>query len=151
MVNHQKNYWLFRVSEKLVNRIEFCKENNLVFCDWNIGLSSKTPEEILTENPWASRMAIKFCSIQEGDVVIMPNFGGIAIGIAKDKKLREDLDWKDTINVNWLTKWYPAKDLSATFQSRLKYRGTFLNLTDLKTEIETLLNSNLISEDERFG
>lgn len=146
-----RNYWLFRVSEKWGKRIDFCKENNLIYCGWNIGLSSKTPKEVLTENPWASRMAIKFCHIQEGDVIIMPNHGGIAIGIAKNKQLREYLDWKDTLNVNWLTKWYPRKDLSSKFQSRLKFRGTFLNLTDLKSDIEALIDSDFISLKESFN
>lgn len=146
-----RNYWLFRVSEKWGKRIDFCKNNNLVYCGWNIGLSVKTPKEILQENPWASRMAIKFCHIQEGDIIIMPNFGGIAIGIAKDKKFREDLDWQDTLNVYWLTKWYPRKDLSSKFQSRLKYRGTFLNLSDLKADIETLINSDFVSLKESFN
>lgn len=146
-----RNYWLFRVSEKWGKRIDFCKENNLVYCGWNIGLSFKTPKEILKENPWASRMAIKFCHIQEGDVIIMPNYGGIAIGIANEKKLREDLDWQDTLNVTWLTKWYPRKDLSSKFQSRLKYRGTFLNLSDLKADIETLINSDFVSLKESFN
>jgi predicted Mrr-cat superfamily restriction endonuclease len=146
-----RNYWLFRVSEKWGKRIDFCKENNLIYCGWNIGLSSKTPKEVLKDNPWASRMAIKFCHIQEGDVIIMPNYGGIAIGIAKNKQLREDLDWKDTLNVNWLTKWYPRKDLSSKFQSRLKFRGTFLNLADLKSDIETLINSDFVSLKESFN
>lgn len=146
-----RNYWLFRVSEKWGKRIDFCKENNLVYCGWNIGLSFKTPKEILTEHPWASRMAIKFCYIQQGDIIIMPNYGGIAIGIAKNKQLREDLDWKDTLNVDWLTKWYPRKDLSSKFQSRLKFRGTFLNLADLKSDIETLINSDFVSLKESFN
>jgi predicted Mrr-cat superfamily restriction endonuclease len=146
-----RNYWLFRVSEKWGKRIDFCKENNLIYCGWNIGLSSKTPKEILIENPWASRMAIKFCHIEEGDVIILPNYGGIAIGIAKNKELREDLDWKDTLNVNWLTKWYPRKDLSSKFQSKLKFRGTFLNLADLKSDIETLINSDFVSLKESFN
>ncbi|NCT10936.1 MAG: hypothetical protein GW772_12785 [Flavobacteriia bacterium] len=146
-----RNYWLFRVSEKWGKRIDFCKENNLVYCGWNIGLSSKTTKEVLTENPWASRMAIKFCHIQDGDVIIMPNYGGIAIGIAKNKQLREDLDWQDTLNVHWLTKWYPRKDLSSKFQSRLKFRGTFLNLIDLKSDIETLINSDFVSLKESFN
>jgi hypothetical protein len=30
----------------------------------------------------------------------MPNYGGIAIGIAKNKQLRHDLEWKNTLNVN---------------------------------------------------
>lgn len=146
-----RNYWLFRVSEKWGKRIDFCKQNNLVYCGWNIGLSVKTPKEILQENRWASRMAIKFCHIQEGDVIIMPNYGGIAIGIAKDKQFREDLDWQDTLNVDWLTKWYPRKDLSSKFQSRLKYRGTFLNLSDLKSDIETLISSDFVSLKESFN
>lgn len=146
-----RNYWLFRVSEKWGEKIDFCKKNNLVYCGWDIDLSVKTPEEIIQENPWASRMAIKFCHIQEGDVIIMPNFGGIAIGIAKDKKLREDLEWKNTLNVDWLTKWYPKKDLSSKFQSRLKYRGTFLNLSDLKTDIESLISSDFVSLKESFN
>lgn len=148
MENQTKKYWLFRVSEKWDKRIDFCKKNNLIYCGWNIGLSSKTPKEVLEENPWASRMAIKFCYIQEGDVIIMPNYGGIAIGIAKNKQLREDLDWQDTLNVEWLTKWYPEKDLSSKFQSRLKYRGTFLNLADLQSDIETLINSDFVSLKE---
>jgi predicted Mrr-cat superfamily restriction endonuclease len=146
-----RNYWLFRVSEKWGKRIDFCKKNNLVYCGWNIGLSSKTPIEILNAHPWASRMAIKFCYIQEGDVIIMPNYGGIAIGIAKSKQLREDLDWQDTLNVEWLTKWYPRKDLSSKFQSRLKFRGTFLNLADLKTDIETLISSDFVSLKESYN
>lgn len=145
MENNSRNYWLFRVSEKWGQKIDLCMDNNLVCCGWNIGLSSKTPEQIMQENPWASRMAIKFCYIQEGDVIIMPNHGGIAIGIAKNKELREDLEWKDTINVEWLTKWYSKKDLSSKFQTKLKYRGTFLNLADLKSEIELLINSGFTS------
>lgn len=146
-----RNYWLFRVSEKWGKKIDFCRDNNLVYCGWNIGLSVKTPKEILKENPWASRMAIKFCHIKEDDVIIMPNYGGIAIGIAKDKQLREDLDWKDILNVEWLTKWYPRKDLSSKFQSRLKFRGTFLNLTDLKSDIESLISSDFVSLKESFN
>jgi predicted Mrr-cat superfamily restriction endonuclease len=96
-------------------------------------------------------MAIKFCYIQEGDLIIMPNYGGIAIGIAKQKQLRDDLDWKDTLNVEWLTKWYPRKDLSSKFQSRLKFRGTFLNLADLKSEIETLISSDFVSLRESYN
>jgi len=151
MENKQRNYWLFRVSEKWGKKIDFCKNHNLVYCGWNIGLSSNTPTEILKENPWASRMAIKFCYIQEGDVVIMPNYGGIAIGIAKNKQLRDDLDWKDTLNVEWLTKWYPRKDLSSKFQSKLKFRGTFLNLADLKIDIELLINSEFVSLKESYN
>lgn len=151
MENTQKNYWLFRVSEKWGKRIDFCKTNNLVYCGWNLGLSSKTPQKILQDNPEASRMAIKFCYIQEGDIIIMPNYGGIAIGIAKNKQFREDLDWQDTINVEWLTKWYPRKDLSSKFQTRMKFRGTFLNLGDLKSEIETLINSEFISIKENYN
>lgn len=151
MDNLKKNYWLFRVSEKWGKRIDFCKQNNLVYCGWNIGLSNLDPKEILTECPWASRMAIKFCYIQEGDIIIMPNYGGIAIGIAKNKQLREDLDWKDTLNVKWLTKWYPRKDLSSKFQTRLKFRGTFLNLADLEPEIETLISSEFISLKESYN
>jgi predicted Mrr-cat superfamily restriction endonuclease len=151
MQNKIKNYWLFRVSEKWGPRIDDCKKNNLVCCGWNIGLSTKTPQEILQENPWASRMAIKFCYIQEGDIIIMPNHGGIAIGIAKNKQFRGDLDWQDTINVEWLTKWYPRKDLSSKFQTRLKFRGTFLNLGDLKDEIEMLINSEFISIKENYN
>lgn len=146
-----RNYWLFRVSEKWGRRIDFCKQNNLVYCGWNIGLSHKEPNDVLKENPWASRMAIKFCYIQEGDIIIMPNYGGIAIGIAKQKQLRDDLDWKDTLNVEWLTKWYPRKDLSSKFQSRLKFRGTFLNLADLKSEIETLISSDFVSLRESYN
>lgn len=146
-----RNYWLFRVSEKWGRRIDFCKQNNLVYCGWNIGLSHKEPNDVLKENPWASRMAIKFCYIQEGDIIIMPNYGGIAIGIAKQKQLRDDLDWKDTLNVEWLTKWYPRKDLSSKFQSRLKFRGTFLNLVDLKSEIETLISSDFVSLRESYN
>lgn len=97
MEDLKRNYWLFRVSEKWGKRIHFCKENNLVYCGWNIGLSIIEPKEILKEHPWASRMAIKFCYIQEGDIIIMPNYGGIAIGIVKNKQLRDDLDWKDTL------------------------------------------------------
>jgi predicted Mrr-cat superfamily restriction endonuclease len=146
-----RNYWLFRISEKWGKRIDFCKKNNLVYCGWNIGLSHKTPEEVLKDNPKASRMAIKFCYIEEGDIIITPNHGGIAIAIAKDKQLREDLDWKDTINLEWLTKWYPRKDLSSKFQSRLKFRGTFLNLADLKTEIDALIDSDFISLKESYN
>lgn len=151
MENKTRNYWLFRVSEKWGKRIDYCKENNLVYCGWNIGLSYKNPQEILKEHPWASRMAIKFCYIQEGDVIIMPNYGGIAIGIVKNKHHRDDLDWEDTINVDWLTKWYPRKDLSSKFQSRLKYRGTFLNLADLKNEIENLISSDFVSLRESYN
>jgi predicted Mrr-cat superfamily restriction endonuclease len=146
-----RNYWLFRISEKWGKRIDFCKKNNLVYCGWNIGLYHKTPEEVLKENSKASRMAIKFCYIQEGDIVIMPNHDGIAIAIAKNKQLREDLDWKDTINVEWLTKWYPRKDLSSKFQTKLKYRGTFLNLSDLQTEIDALIDSDFISLKESYN
>jgi predicted Mrr-cat superfamily restriction endonuclease len=96
-------------------------------------------------------MAIKFCYIQEGDVIIMPNNDGIAIGIAKNKQFREDLDWEDTINVEWLTKWYPRKDLSSKFQTRLKFRGTFLNLGDLKAEIDSVINSDFISLTENYN
>ena len=151
MESNKRNYWLFRVSEKWGKRIDFCKNNNLVYCGWNIGLSNREPKEILKEFPWASRMAIKFIYIQEGDVIIMPNYGGIAIGIAKNKQLRDDLDWKDTLNVEWLTKWYPRKDLSSKFQSRLKFRGTFLNLADLKSDIETLISSEFVSLRESYN
>lgn len=150
MEKKSRNYWLFRVSEKWGSKINFCTENNLVFCGWNIGLSSKSPEKILQENPWASRMAIKFCYIQEGDVIIMPNYSGIAIGIAKSKQFRDDLEWKDTINVEWLTKSYPKKDLSSKFQTKLKYRGTFLNLADLKSDIETLIDSEFVSLNDNY-
>jgi len=146
-----RNYWLFRVSEKWGKRIDFCKENSLVNCGWNIGLSQKEPKDILQEFPWASRMAIKFCYIKEGDIIIMPNYGGIAIGVAKNKQFRDDLDWKDTLNVEWLTKWYPRKDLSSKFQSRLKFRGTFLNLADLKAEIETMITSEFVSLRESYN
>ncbi len=151
MNNLKRNYWLFRVSEKWGKRIDFCKQNNLVYCGWNIDLSNLDPKEILNDCPWASRMAIKFCYIKEGDIIIMPNYGGIAIGIAKNKQLREDLDWKDTLNVKWLTKWYPLKDLSSKFQTRLKFRGTFLNLADLEPEIETLISSEFISLKESYN
>lgn len=151
MDNVKRNYWLFRVSEKWGKRIDFCKQNNLVYCGWNIGLSHRAPKDILSENPWTSRIAIKFCYIQEGDVIIMPNYGGIAIGIAGSKQLREDLDWTDTLNVEWLTKWYPRKDLSSKFQSRLKFRGTFLNLADLKSEIESLISSEFVSLKESYN
>lgn len=151
MENLQRNYWLFRVSEKWDERIDFCKANNLVYCGWNIGLSVKSPQQVLAETPWASRMAIKFCYIQEGDVLIMPNHGGIAIGIAKHKELREDLDWQDTIQVEWLTKWYPRKELSSKFQTKLKFRETFLNLADLKSEIESLVASKFISLQENYN
>lgn len=40
-----RNYWLFRVSEKWGKRIDFCKENNLVYCGWNIGLSFKNQKK----------------------------------------------------------------------------------------------------------
>jgi predicted Mrr-cat superfamily restriction endonuclease len=146
-----RNYWLFRVSEKWGKKIDFCRENNLVYCGWNIGLSTLDTAEILRENPWASKMAIKFCYIQKGDVIIMPTYDGIAIGIAKDKQLREDLDWQDTINVEWLTKWFPRKDLSSKFQSKLKYRGTFLNLKDLEIEIETLINAGFVSLSDNYN
>jgi predicted Mrr-cat superfamily restriction endonuclease len=146
-----RNYWLFRVSEKWGKRIDFCKDNSLVNCGWNIGLSQKEPKDILQEFPWASRMAIKFCYIKEGDIIIMPNYGGIAIGVAKNKQFRDDLDWKDTLNVEWLTKWYPRKDLSSKFQSRLKFRGTFLNLADLKAEIETMITSEFVSLRESYN
>ena len=146
-----RNYWLFRVSEKWGKRIDFCKENNLVYCGWNVGLSQKEPKDILQEFPWASRMAIKFCYIKEGDIIIMPNYGGIAIGVAKNKQFRADLDWQDTLNVVWLTKWFPRKDLSSKFQSRLKFRGTFLNLADLKADIETLIISDLVSLKESYN
>lgn len=146
-----RNYWMFRVSEKWGKKVDFCKENNLLYCGWNIGLSLKTAKEIVQENPGASRMAVKFCYINEGDVVIMPTNGGIAIGIAKDKQWREDLDWKETLNVTWLTKWYPRRDLTSKFQSKLKFRGTFLNLADLKLEIESLINSDFISLKENYN
>jgi predicted Mrr-cat superfamily restriction endonuclease len=146
-----KNYWLFRVSEKWGNRINFCKENNLVYCGWNINLSTENPKDILLKNPWASRMAIKFCYIQEEDVIILPNYGGIAIGIAKSKQYREDLDWKDTINIEWLCKWYPRKDLSSKLQTKLKFRGTFLNLTDFKSEIDALIESGFVELKESYS
>lgn len=46
-----RNYWLFRVSEKWGKRIDFCKENNLVYCGWNIGLSSKKNKSNLKRKP----------------------------------------------------------------------------------------------------
>lgn len=147
----KRNYWLFRVSEKWGKRIDFCKENNLVYCGCNYGLSFKSPEEVLNEFPEASGMAIKFYYINEGDIIIMPNYGGIAIGVAKDKVFRDDLDWQDTLNVEWLTKWYPRKELSSKFQTKLKYKGTFLNLGDLKTDIEALINSDFVSLEESFN
>ncbi len=150
MANNQRNYWLFRVSERWGKRIDVCKEKNFVHCGWDIDLIHLEPKEILKEHPWASRMAIKFCYIQEGDIIIMPNYGGIAIGIAKNKQLREDLDWKNTLNVEWLIKWYPRKDLSSKFQTKLKFRGTFLNLADVKTEIEELITSDFASLKESY-
>ena len=147
----KRNYWLFRVSEKWGKRLDYCKQNNLVYCGWNIGLSNKEPKDILKEHPWASRMAIKFCYIKEGDVIIMPNHGGIAIGIAKNKQYRDDLDWKDTINVQWLTKWYNRKDLTSRLQTRLKYRGTFLNISVFKEEFESIIKSDFITQKESYN
>lgn len=144
-----RNYWLFRVSVHQNSRIKFCLEHNLVYAGWNIGLSLKTPQEILEENPWASDMAINFCYINEGDVIIMPYDEEIAMGIAKNKQLREDLDWKDTINVEWLTKSFGFKKLTSNFQTKLKFSKTFLNLYEIKDEIESLISSRILSLSDK--
>ena len=130
------NYWMFRVSNKWGNRAEFCFINNLVYCGWNIGLSILDREEILKNNPESSKMAIKFTEIKKDDIIIMPVSNGIAIGRAIQKEFRDDLDWQDTLKVEWLTKYYPRKDLSSRLQSSLKYYGTFLNLWRYSEELE---------------
>lgn len=145
-----KNFWLFRVSDKWGSKIKDCLDSNYVNCGWNIGLSNKPIDQILEENPWASRMAIKFCYIKEGDIIIMPNHDGIAIGVAGNKQYRENLDWKDTINVTWLTNYYPRKDLISSLQSRLKFRGTFLNLNEFSIEFEKIINSDFLSSSSIY-
>lgn len=146
----ENNYWMFRVSNKWGYKTNFCFENNLVYCGWNVGLSYKSRDEILRDNPEASKMAIKFTYIKENDIIVMPVSGGIAIGKAKEKKHRRDLDWQDTITVEWLTKFYPRKDLSSAFQSSLKYRGTFLNLNRYKSELRELIDNEFHNLDSRF-
>ena len=133
------NYWMFRVSNKWGNRAEFCFINNLVYCGWNIGLSILDREEILKNNPESSKMAIKFTEIKKDDIIIMPVSNGIAIGRAIQKEFRDDLDWQDTLKVEWLTKYYPRKDLSSRLQSSLKYYGTFLNLWRYSEELDKLI------------
>ena len=146
----EKNYWMFRVSNKWGNRTKFCFENNLIHCGWNIGLSKDSKKDILEKYPSASRMAIKFTYIKEGDIVVMPVTGGIAFGVAKEKVFRPDLDWQDTINVDWLTNWYSRKNLSSKLQGSLKYRGTFLNLNRYRIELEELIKNKFDSIDRVY-
>ena len=140
------NYWMFRVSNKWGYRTRVCLDEGFVCCGWNIGLSNKEPSEILKNHPWASRMAIKFTYIKENDVIIMPVPGGVAIGRAKDKVFRADLDWQDTLNIEWLTHYYDRKNLSSNLQSSLKYRGTFLSLNRYAPEFEQLISEDFISK-----
>lgn len=145
-----QNLWMFRVSEKWGNRIQYCLDNNLVYCGWNIGLSYKSTKEILEANPEASRMAIKFTYINTNDIIILPMSGGIAIGKVVLKEFREDLDWQDTLNIEWLTKWYSKKDLPSKLQSKLKYRGTFLNLNDFGGAINDIIESNFLTATNSY-
>lgn len=78
---------MFRVSNKWGNNTNYCRENNLVYCGWNIGLSKNDRQDILKDNHWASKMAIKFTEIKKDYVIIMPVAGGIAIGKAIEKNL----------------------------------------------------------------
>ena len=145
------NYWMFRVSDKWWgNRTNDCLEHNYVSCGWNMGLSYLSPEEILNDYPEARKMAIKFTEINTEDIILMPLTGGVAIGEVLGKKYREDLDWKDTLEVKWLTKYYPRKDLSSALQTSLKYRGTFLNLERFRNELALLVENGLILSDEIY-
>ena len=146
------NYWMFRVSEKFGgNRVKFCLNNNLVYCGWNLNMT-RDQKEILKQFPWASKMAIKFTYIKEDDIVIMPTYLGIAIGKVTSKPIyREDLDWKDTLTVKWLTKFYPRKNLSSKFQSKLKYFGTFLNLNNFSHEINDVIDNPERSFNQKYS
>lgn len=150
MTTNKNNYWLFRVTNKWGSKIDFCLDNNLVYCGWNIGLSTKTTQEVLEDNPESSRMSIKFTYIQEGDYVVMPNRGGIAIGKVLSKQHRPDLEWQDTLNVEWLTKIYSKKDLPSKLQSKLKYRGTFLNLNDFSADFDKIIDSNFLKASTMY-
>ena len=141
---------MFRVTNKWGNRTNDCLEHNYVCCGWNMGLSHLSREEILENYPEASRMAIKFTEINPSDIILMPVLGGVAIGEVLGKKYREDLEWKDTLEVKWLTKYYPRKDLSSRLQTSLKYRGTFLNLERFRYELSQLVKSGFNSADEMF-
>ena len=66
------------------------------------------------------------------------------------KRYKEDLEWKDTLDVEWLTKYYPRKDLSSRLQTSLKYRGTFLWLERFRGELDQLVESGFNSADERY-
>ena len=145
-----QNFWMFRVSEKWGSRIKDCLENNMVSCGWNIGLSYKSLHEILSNNPEASRMAIKFTYIKNGDIIILPMSNAIAIGKVISKEFRKDLDWKDTLNIEWFSKWYSKKDLPSKLQSKLKYRGTFLNINDFRKDINQIINSNFLTAENFY-
>jgi predicted Mrr-cat superfamily restriction endonuclease len=142
---------MFRVSNKWGNKTNLCFEENLVYCGWNIGLSKNDKQDILKDNPWASKMAIKFTDIQKDDIIIMPVSGGIAIGKAIEKEFRDDLEWKDTFKVKWLTKYYSRKDLSSKLQSSLKYRGTFLNLWRYSKELARLIDGGFTDLAENYS
>jgi len=135
------NYWMFRVSNKWGDMSSDCLKNNFICCGWNMDMTRKR-DEIIKQYPSASKMAIKFTYINEGDIVIMPISNGIAIGKVISKPIyRVDLPWKDTLNVEWLTKFYPRKNLPSSLQGSLKYRGTFLNLKNYTNEISAIINT----------
>lgn len=145
-----QNFWMFRVSEKWGSRIQYCLDNNVVYCGWNFGLSYKSTQEVLSDNPEASRMAIKFTYINAGDIIILPMSGSIAIGKVVSKEFRGDWTWQDTLNINWLTKWYSKKDLPSKLQSKLKYRGTFLNLDDFRNDLNDIIESNFLTANNFY-
>ena len=155
-MSKEVHYWMFRVSNKWGNRTDFCLENNLVYCGWNIGLSQGLEHDEIRKRgkeKFSNRsisMALNFTRMQQDDIILMPRYGGVAIGKVLEKEYRDDLEWQDTIKVEWLIKWYPKSDLSSALQSSLKYRGTFLNLRRYKDELKALVEKGFKNLNESY-
>ncbi len=147
-----RNYWMFRVTTRYgLERPNKCLKEGFVHCGWQqITLIGKTPEEVVQEHPWAKKMAVKFTYIKENDIVIMPRTKTIAIGRVKCQKLRTDLDWPSTLEVEWLKKNYPRNNLPSNLQSSLKFRGTFLDLHKYAEEFENIIKSESDNITDRY-
>ena len=146
----ERNYWMFRSKGSKVRDPKFCIDNNVITYGWS-GLKHKLAtepekalEEIKEHHKTQLSMARNFTHIKKGDIVVLPYWGGVAIGETTSDALFKD-EWKDGdgpnhFEVKWLCKCYDRKNLSSAMQVDLNLPPTFLNLSEkYKQELETLI------------
>ena len=155
-MSESKNYYLVRSYRGIP------LEDNVVGYGWgdvpfcNFKNAEEIINEIVNVKKWIvgrrSNQIRRFKSIKEGDVIVVPWWGSVAIGIATgDEKYDDKYNQHNGSNqqkVNFIqengkVKLFPRTSFSEAFQKRLRIRITVADISGFSEEINKFLESKI--------